>query len=50
MRLQTLVPAGALLLLSLAIFVVPGPLGELCIRAADGLLDVTAYVEAVTTS
>jgi hypothetical protein len=50
MRLRTLVPAGALLLVSLAIFVVPGPLGEWCLQAADGLLDVTAYVESVTTS
>ena len=48
MRLRTLVPAGALLLVSLAIFVVPGPLWELCLQAADGLLDVTAYVAAVT--
>ena len=49
-RMQTwsLAPAGALLLVSLAIFVVPGPLWELCLQAADGLLDVTAYVEAVT--
>ena len=50
MRRWTLAPAGALLLVSLAIFVVPGPLWELCLQAADGLLDVTAYVEAVTAS
>lgn len=50
MRQQTLAPAGALLLVSLAIFVVPGPLWELCLQAAGGLLDVTAYVEAVTAS
>lgn len=48
MRRRTLVPAGALLVLSLAIFVVPGPLWDLCLQAADGLLDVTAYVETVT--
>jgi multicomponent Na+:H+ antiporter subunit D len=47
MRVATLAPAGALLVVSLAIFVVPGPLWELCLQAADGLLDVTAYVEAV---
>jgi multicomponent Na+:H+ antiporter subunit D len=50
MRAGTLAPAGALLLVSLAIFVVPGPLWELCQQAADGLLDVTAYVETVTAS
>ena len=48
MRRRTLAPAGALLLLSLAIFVVPGPLWDLCLQAAQGLLDVTAYVETVT--
>jgi len=48
MRRRTLAPAGALLLLSLAIFVVPGPLWDLCLQAAEGLLDVTAYVETVT--
>ena len=50
MRPTTLAPAGALLLVSLAMFVVPGPLWDLCLQAADGLLDVTAYVEAVTSS
>jgi multicomponent Na+:H+ antiporter subunit D len=50
LRTRTLAPAGALLLLSLAIFVVPGPLWELCLQAAEGLLDVTDYVETVTTS
>jgi len=49
-RRRTLLPAGALLLMSLSIFVVPGPLWEMCLQAADGLLDVTAYVEAVTAS
>lgn len=48
MQKRSLAPAGALLLVSLAIFVVPGPLWELCLQAAEGLLDVTAYVEAVT--
>lgn len=47
LRLRTLAPAAALLAVSLAIFVVPGPLWDLCLRAADGLLDVSAYVEAV---
>jgi multicomponent Na+:H+ antiporter subunit D len=50
LRTRTLASAGALLLLSLAIFVVPGPLWELCLQAAEGLLDVTDYVETVTTS
>ncbi len=49
-RARTLLPAGILLLTSLAIFVVPGPLWELCLQAADGLLDVGPYVEAVTGS
>ena len=49
-RMRVAVASGlaALLLVSLAIFVVPGPLWELCLQAAEGLLDVTAYVEAVT--
>ena len=38
------------LLLSLAVFAVPGPLWDLCLHAAEGLLDVTGYVEAVTAS
>lgn len=49
-RPRTLVPAGALLLLSLALFVAPGPVWEWCLQAADGLLDVSAYVEAVRAS
>jgi multicomponent Na+:H+ antiporter subunit D len=50
MRRRTLVPAGALVLVSLVIFLVPGPVWELCLQAAAGLLDVTAYVATVTGS
>ena len=48
--LRHLAPAALLLVASLAIFVVPGPLWEWCLQAADGLVDVSAYVEAVTAS
>lgn len=47
---RTLVPAAVLLMVSVAIFVIPGPLWDLCLKSAGGLLDVTGYVEAVTSS
>ncbi|MDP3892785.1 monovalent cation/H+ antiporter subunit D family protein [Nocardioides sp.] len=45
---RTIWPAGALLVASLTIFVLPGPVWELCVQAAESLQDVAAYAEAVT--
>ena len=43
-----LLPSGLLLVVSLVIFLVPGPLLDLTQRAADGLLDPRAYAAEVT--
>lgn len=42
-----LVPAALMLVLSLALFVGAGPAWEIATRAAQGLVDVAPYVEAV---
>ncbi|MBS43680.1 MAG: cation:proton antiporter [Nocardioides sp.] len=44
---RLVVPAAVLLVASLALFVVPGEVWEVTGRAADGLLDVSAYTRAV---
>ncbi|WP_203336537.1 monovalent cation/H+ antiporter subunit D family protein [Nocardioides limicola] len=46
-RRRTLLPSAALLGASLLLFFVPGPVWELCLQAASGLLDVSGYAEAV---
>jgi hypothetical protein len=47
LRQHTLVPCGVLLAVSLLMFLFPGPIWELCLQAAAGLVDVTGYAEAV---
>ena len=44
---QLLAPGATLVLLQLAMFVFAGPLMDLSRRAAEGLLDPTAYIQAV---
>jgi multicomponent Na+:H+ antiporter subunit D len=45
---RLLVPAGVLLVASLLVFLVPGPVWDATVRAADGLLDTGAYAAEVT--
>lgn len=45
--LRALAPGLALLGVSLAVFVGAGPVWEICLRAAAGLVDTAPYVEAV---
>lgn len=46
-QVRTYAPAAALLLVSLAVFVFAGPVFDICLRAADGLVDTSAYVAEV---
>ena len=47
--LRMVVPSGVLLGASLLVFLVPGPVWDLTVRAADGLLDSSAYAAEVTS-
>lgn len=47
--LRLVLPSAVLLVASLLVFFVPGPVWELTVRAADGLLDPGAYAAEVTS-
>lgn len=46
--LRTVLPSAVLLGVSLVVFLLPGPVWDLTVRAADGLLDPTTYAAEVT--